>query len=126
MVAKAEIICEQSIQVVDVQYLAGPRGATGNNYRQIDDILDLSSPSSPIFHLSDSVSSDLLLADSVSCFSSIITCPFCLLLLFSVLLRVSVLIFLHTSSLGVLEELLFLVSVISSIDVNSVDLFMRN
>lgn len=72
MVAKAEIICEQSIQVVDVQYLAGPRGATGNNYRQIDDILDLSSPSSPIFHLSDSVSSDLLLADSVvSCSGTI-------------------------------------------------------
>ncbi|KAF8394690.1 hypothetical protein HHK36_020907 [Tetracentron sinense] len=47
MVAETEIVCHQSVPGLDVQYRCI---AKGSNIQKIEDIVDASSPSSPVFH----------------------------------------------------------------------------
>ncbi|XP_059643904.1 probable protein phosphatase 2C 49 [Cornus florida] len=70
MVAEAEIICQQNISVLDVQYLCSPKASIEK------DLFDFSTPSSsPVFcEVRDSISIDMSRTESVvSCSSSIQT-----------------------------------------------------
>ncbi|KAK9288039.1 hypothetical protein L1049_016484 [Liquidambar formosana] len=66
MVAEAEVIRRQSIPVLDMQYLCVPKA---NNNLQMEGILDVSSPSSPIFRdvlASESISAEISRFESAS------------------------------------------------------------
>lgn len=69
MVAETELICHQSVSVLDMQYLCVPKA---NNSNQIDGILDASSSSSPIFCAPEPFSAEITRFESVvSCMDTI-------------------------------------------------------
>lgn len=62
MVAEAEVVCQQSVGVLDVKYLPNK----GNNIHEIGDADAISPPSFDRIRVSESVSAKLLTSQEVS------------------------------------------------------------